>query len=828
MPKNIILLSDGTGNSAAKLFKTNVWRLYEALDLTDPQAQVACYDDGVGTSTFMPLAILGGALGFGLKRNVLRLYRFLCEHYTPGDRIYAFGFSRGAFTIRVLTGLILDQGVIRVRPNLTEPEQAAVAAAIEATAALGVASADGLTEVATEVETCDVINGGELKRYARWAYRRFRRLFNQTGRFIDMARAVRDALLESHGRLRGHARYDDIARIRVPEIEFLGLWDTVDAYGLPMDELTSGVDRWLWPLMMPEQKLSPKVKKACHALAIDDERQTFHPVLWDESDERQDAVTTAEERVTQVWFAGAHANVGGGYPNDALSYVSLDWMARQAYDKGVVFVPEVLRASTAKRDMFGAVYDSRRGLASSYRYLPRPVWQLSNGQVHEQGFFNGTWPRPSPTVLIGRPKIHESVFTRISAAPEAYAPIGLPERYAVVGANGEILEGTDNPFEHPNQSRWRARAQESAWNLVWWRRIWYFASVTVALILVALPFRGGGDQVAELAQRGGATRIIRFVGGFLPDLASPWIDYYAAQPVSLVYLLAALSTLMAVSAAIQGRIRDRMREIWAQVMARPGQPVVPREVPLNWLSRLRAHRSYQGVFAVFRRKILPAAFASLILLLALAGVNRGVFEAANLGGLLCEAHETGVELPTGQAVTRTFDAGHFCYASGLGLTRGERYQMIVTAYDSAPATNGTVADASLTVPGPRGFTFTSREPGLTAVQRVAFALGAPFRRVWRANWFVPVARVGAAGVDQLPLSRDTTVVTPRNGGELFFFMNDAIAPLAPFLPFAGWDAYYANNRGRVTVTVTRLPEEATTPVAPRTAIAANSTTDVSN
>src|SRR5262245_47385460 len=93
-PKNIVLLSDGTGNSAARLLKTNVWRIYEALDLNDPETQVACYDDGVGTAAFRPLALLGGVFGYGLKRNVLRLYRFLAEHYEPGDRIYAFGFSR--------------------------------------------------------------------------------------------------------------------------------------------------------------------------------------------------------------------------------------------------------------------------------------------------------------------------------------------------------------------------------------------------------------------------------------------------------------------------------------------------------------------------------------------------------------------------------------------------------------------------------------------------------------------------------------------------------------------------------------------------------------
>ncbi len=78
--KNIILLSDGTGNSAAKVWRTNVWRLFQSLDLKGSN-QIAIYDDGVGTSSFLPLAILGGAFGYGLKRNVLNLYKFLCRNY---------------------------------------------------------------------------------------------------------------------------------------------------------------------------------------------------------------------------------------------------------------------------------------------------------------------------------------------------------------------------------------------------------------------------------------------------------------------------------------------------------------------------------------------------------------------------------------------------------------------------------------------------------------------------------------------------------------------------------------------------------------------------
>src|ERR1041384_4322721 len=137
--KRIILLSDGTGNSAGKVWRTNVWRVFESLDLTSSR-QIAFYDDGVGTSSFKPFAILGGAFGFGLKRNVLDIYKFACRNYCShldylaieaaaakaenraqcygpwqSDDIFGFGFSRGAFTMRVVNGLICEQGLVSYR-----------------------------------------------------------------------------------------------------------------------------------------------------------------------------------------------------------------------------------------------------------------------------------------------------------------------------------------------------------------------------------------------------------------------------------------------------------------------------------------------------------------------------------------------------------------------------------------------------------------------------------------------------------------------------------------------------------------------------------------
>jgi uncharacterized protein (DUF2235 family) len=95
-----------------KFGERNVWRVFQPLDLTGSD-QVAIYDDGVGTSSFKPLALLGGAFGWGLKRNVIDLYKFVCRNYGgPEDEIFGFGFSRGAFTIRIVIGLLADQGLV--------------------------------------------------------------------------------------------------------------------------------------------------------------------------------------------------------------------------------------------------------------------------------------------------------------------------------------------------------------------------------------------------------------------------------------------------------------------------------------------------------------------------------------------------------------------------------------------------------------------------------------------------------------------------------------------------------------------------------------------
>src|SRR5215207_8466448 len=120
-------------------------------------------------------------------------------------------------------------------------------------------------------------------------YRAYRKQkFKTPNPVVRLARAVRDRVVDAWHQSRGKKPYREIEKIGGPdsdrpiEIEFVGLWDTVDAYGLPVDELTRAVDLFVWPLTMRDYNLNPRVKRARHALALDDERHTFHPRLWNE------------------------------------------------------------------------------------------------------------------------------------------------------------------------------------------------------------------------------------------------------------------------------------------------------------------------------------------------------------------------------------------------------------------------------------------------------------------------------------------------------------------------------------------------------------------
>ena len=81
-------------------------------------------------------------------------------------------------------------------------------------------------------------------------------------------------------------------------------------------------------------------------------------------------------RIEQVWFAGVHSNVGGGYPRQGMSLVALDWMMTRAEARGLRFLPEVRELYRGTRSVNDKAYDSRAGLGVFYRWKPRDVARL--------------------------------------------------------------------------------------------------------------------------------------------------------------------------------------------------------------------------------------------------------------------------------------------------------------------------------------------------------------------------------------------------------------------------------------------------------------------
>ncbi|MFQ5963260.1 MAG: DUF2235 domain-containing protein [Candidatus Scalinduaceae bacterium] len=390
MVRNIVLCSDGTGSKGIQKRGTNVFKLYEAVDLHGhrndsgrPQ-QFAFYDDGVGTENLKLLKILGGAFGWGLSKNVKQLYADLVRTYEKGDRIYLFGFSRGAFTVRTLAGLINTCGII---------------------------DREKLNSDAELLDKVEMAYSKYRSKYRTFIGKCFREEYNEEW-IVDFRNE--------------HSVGDE-------KIAFIGVWDTVDAVGVPIDELAKFINTFIYRFKFVDSKLSSeeKVKKLCHALSIDDERLTFHPVMWDEEGE-EDKEDKKDSRIEQVWFAGVHSNVGGGYPKHGMSLISLDWMMSKAEQAGLRLTAKESKAEKAeprlttkdmlrfidhdrelyrdRRNVTDKLYDSRSGMAVYYRYKPRDI----GGDKFCQEYH------------IITPKIHNSVIERILQCTEGYAPGNIP------------------------------------------------------------------------------------------------------------------------------------------------------------------------------------------------------------------------------------------------------------------------------------------------------------------------------------------------------------------------------------------------------------------
>jgi uncharacterized protein (DUF2235 family) len=276
--KNIVVLCDGTSNQASVYTETNVVRIARRLDKTvdsNGNRQVVFYDPGLGTEnapgalTFIGRGItkiLGLAFGYGLSKNLADAYAFLMQNYEPGDRIYIFGFSRGAYTARALTALLGRVGLLDRGCNSLIP----------------------------------------------YAIKYFRKKNNDHQLNFFKKRFSRTYALTWSEVIPGTEK-KGISRGVIP-VHFLGVWDTVKSVGLFRNQV-----------VLPDTDWLPNMINGRHAVAYDEKRRQYQPELWyaDTDNEvkhqaqkdlrKRYLQSCLHENVKTKWFSGAHADVGGGY-----------------------------------------------------------------------------------------------------------------------------------------------------------------------------------------------------------------------------------------------------------------------------------------------------------------------------------------------------------------------------------------------------------------------------------------------------------------------------------------------------------------------------------
>ena len=263
--------------------------------------------------------VSGNIVGAGINENIKDCYRFIFENFKARDKIYLIGFSRGAATVRSLSSFIHYFGIL---PQ-SRPE---------------------LIDRAYDIYK--ISNSKKRERKAR--------------EFI-----AQNHTMWTH-------------------IEFIGVWDTVSALGIPIKSIDVATQKI--PFMRHKFhnfKLSPSVKYAYQALAIDEYRDTFQPVLWeDDVDDHQE--------IEQVWFVGSHTDIGGGYKEQQLSDIPLQWLVAKAIKKGLLIYPS--NKVSMHPNVNGQAHDSRKNFPMNlYKKKPRR-WDKS---IHGKLF------------------IHESVLERV-------------------------------------------------------------------------------------------------------------------------------------------------------------------------------------------------------------------------------------------------------------------------------------------------------------------------------------------------------------------------------------------------------------------------------
>lgn len=352
--RNLVVCADGTWNTPEQKehdipVPTNVVKIFNSIAKTDAAGseQPKYYHPGVGTDGTWWEKLAGGSVGVGLGKNIRSAYKWLCANYRPGDRIFLFGFSRGAYTVRSLAGMIGYCGLL----DLSDLDDDALWSRIE------VAYEKGYRK---------------RKKREEWA---------KGWHFHP-----EETLMCENGKKRKY----------IP-IHFLGVWDTVGALGIPNNFAILNLLNSIKKYAFHDTALGCNMLHACHAVAIDEKRASFSPTLWSNTQKRK--------RVKQIWFPGVHANVGGGYIDTGLSDIALKWMIDEAKKAGLAFRKEMLEQ--IHPDTLGILYDSMEGVFKHLRAAPRsvpPIVEKSSGKlVHPSAL------QRQKTPPIEEPHYHETL-----------------------------------------------------------------------------------------------------------------------------------------------------------------------------------------------------------------------------------------------------------------------------------------------------------------------------------------------------------------------------------------------------------------------------------
>jgi uncharacterized protein (DUF2235 family) len=305
--KRLAIFLDGTWNTLNN--GTNVWRLKSLTAETADQR--VYYSQGVGTQRGE--GARGGITGYGIDDATIEPYTWLIQNFDDGDEIFIFGFSRGAYTARSLSGLICKCGVLKLGAPLSIEQLYARYHIYDATT-IRTLIADGLPKNPSIEEQW-------LVKYSR-----------------------------------------------PTKIKLVGVWDTVGSLGLPLGTVEAKVHKYRFL----DTHLRLDNEYAFHALALDEPRKDFEPTFWTRTVRtgQAGAPDRAIDHVEQRWFVGAHANVGGGYASDPLAQRPLKWLMDKAAGLGLVFRDQVV-IDTGQ--VAPTITDSYREFAHGfYRLISRP------------------------------------------------------------------------------------------------------------------------------------------------------------------------------------------------------------------------------------------------------------------------------------------------------------------------------------------------------------------------------------------------------------------------------------------------------------------------